>query len=94
MAIFTPIAWMLTAPITVGLNIVVPVVRVRCPAGFLPATLACPLAFSARAELLPRGLSSGVKEFVAGCTTPLFHTSLCASEINAESLGWEAYGSK
>jgi hypothetical protein len=50
---------MLTAPITVGLNIVVPVVRVRCPAGLLPATLAFPLAFSARAELLPRGELGG-----------------------------------
>jgi hypothetical protein len=62
------------APLAAGLNIVVPVVWVGGAPGLLPAALAFPLALSTRTELLPEGLRTGVKEFVTGPTTSLFHT--------------------
>jgi hypothetical protein len=74
MAIRTPVVGMLAAPLSVGLNIVVPVVRVGGSPGLLPAALAFPLAFSGRTERLPGGLRTGVKEFATAGTTPLFHT--------------------
>ena len=73
-AIRSPIARMPLAPLAAGLNIVVPVVRVGGAPGLLPAALAFPLALSTRTELLPEGLRTGVKEFVTGPTTSLFHT--------------------
>jgi len=78
MAIRTPVIGMPVAPLPVGLNIVVPVVRVGGAPGLLPTALALPLAFSGRTEPLPGGLRTGVKEFATAGTTPLFHTkTLC-----------------
>jgi hypothetical protein len=74
MAIRSPIAGMPAAPLPVGLNIIVPVVRVGGSPGLLPAALAFPLAFSGRTERLPGGLRTGMKEFATAGTTPLFHT--------------------
>jgi len=62
------------APLSVGLNIVVPAIRVGGSPGLLPAALAFPLAFSGTTERLPGGLRTGVKEFATAGTTPLFHT--------------------
>jgi hypothetical protein len=64
---------MLTAPLPVGLSIVIPVIRIGGTLGFLPTALALPLAFIRRTEFLIGRLWSGMKEFVAGCTTLLFH---------------------
>ena len=73
-AIRSPIARMPVAPLAAGLNIVVPVVWVGGAPGLLPAALAFPLALSARTDLLPGGLRTGVKELATGATTSLFHT--------------------
>jgi hypothetical protein len=73
-AIRTPILGMPAAPLPVGLNIVVPVVRVGGSSGLLPTAFAFPLALGGSAELLAGGLRTGVKEFATGRTTPLFHT--------------------
>jgi hypothetical protein len=45
-AICPPIARILTAPLSVGLNIVIPVIRVGRPPGLLPAALAFTLTLS------------------------------------------------
>jgi hypothetical protein len=74
MTIRTPIAGVPAAPLSAGLNIVVPVIRVGGSPDLLPAALAFPLAFSGRTERLPGGLRTGVKEFATTGTTPLFHT--------------------
>jgi hypothetical protein len=71
-----PIVRVPAAPLPVGLNIVIPVIRIGSSPGLLPATLAFPLTVSGSAELLTRGLRTGVKEFVTSGTTSLFHTKL------------------
>jgi hypothetical protein len=75
-AIRTPIAGMLATPLAVGLNIVVPVIRIGGAPGSLPAAFTLPLTCVGRAELLPGGLRTRVKEFATSSTTPLFHTKL------------------
>ncbi len=73
-AIFTPVIGMPSAPISVGLNIVVAVIGIDRAFGLLPAALAFPLAFIRSAIFLLGGLCSGVEKFMAGATTLLFHT--------------------
>ena len=73
-AIRSPIIGMPAAPLTAGLSIVVPVVRIGGSPSLLPAALAFPLAGGGGAERLARRLRTRVKEFATGSTTPLFHT--------------------
>ena len=73
-AIRRPIVGMPAAPLAVGLNIVVPVVRIGGSPGLLPTAFAFPLALGGSAERLLGRLRTGVKEFATGRTTPLFHT--------------------
>jgi hypothetical protein len=70
----SPVVGIPAAPLAVGLKIVVPVIRVGGSPCLLPAAFAFPLTFGGRTELLLGRLRAGVKEFVAGGTTSLFHT--------------------
>jgi hypothetical protein len=73
-AIRRPIVRMPAAPLAVGLNIVVPIIRIGGSSGLLPTAFAFPLALGGSAELLLGRLRAGVKELATGRTTPLFHT--------------------
>jgi hypothetical protein len=75
-AILTPIAGMSAAPLPVGQNIVVPVIRIGGSPSSLPAVFTLPLTCVGSAELLLGGLRTRVKEFATSSTTSLFHTKL------------------
>jgi len=71
--ILPPITRMLTAPVSVGLPIVIAVIGIARSLGLLPSALALSLARSGRANPLFRTLRTGMKEFAA-TTEGSFHT--------------------